>query len=153
MWKVERDLKRANKGKAWAHKVDHILQAKKEVLEGGTVDAEMGIETTAAKRRKAILERAHMLAQGVLNALTEGASLEAFSEPGRRMEETADISDEYDKVFTEYMEYPLTVTLRKEVEALEATFASTGDHTPQEKGDEPIAYLKALDFVGTLVQR
>ena len=44
VWKVERDLKRANKGKAWAHKADHILQAKKEVLEEDTVDAEMGVD-------------------------------------------------------------------------------------------------------------
>ena len=56
VWKVERDLKRANKGKAWAHKADHILQAKKEVLEGENVDAEMGIDTTAAQRRTSILE-------------------------------------------------------------------------------------------------
>ena len=62
VWKAERDLKRANKGKAWAHKADHILQAKKEVLDEDKLAAGMGVATTAPKRRHSILERAQLLA-------------------------------------------------------------------------------------------
>ena len=66
-WRVERDLKMANKGQAWAGKAAQILQAKKELKE----DDEGWTGLSACKTRRAILSRAQLLAEKFLEAIQE----------------------------------------------------------------------------------
>ena len=80
--------------------------------------------------------------------------MEALSNAGLRIDKTAAISEEYDVAFNKYMDDPTNVDLKNRVEELEATYAATRDYqTLIEKGDQQVAYLKALDFVDALGPR
>ena len=80
--------------------------------------------------------------------------MEALSNAGLRIDKTAAISEEYDVAFNKYMDDPTNVDLKNRVEELEAKHAAASDYqTLIEKGDQQVAYLKALDCVDALGPR
>ena len=80
---VRRDLKTRNKGQMWNMAGDHINAAKQEIKDGSGLESSL----KGQRKKKAIMERAHLLAQALLSSLQSGNLLAAFSAAGRRMRE------------------------------------------------------------------
>eukprot|EP00974_Lingulodinium_polyedra_P081342 7878388-Lingulodinium_polyedra.AAC.1 len=84
---VQKDLKWANKGQAYAATASHILQARKEIRDE---EAKENKKPTSRKQRKsAILNRARVLAETLVEVIQEGGLFEAMAEAGRRIDQQA----------------------------------------------------------------
>ena len=141
---VRRDQKIANKGPLWNAQALHIAQAKKELQQG--VGPEGGL--SRQKKKKAILERATLLSQALLSAITSGNLISAFRAAGKRMEEDDQVGQEYIKTFEAAMADKDDERQQIRLDNLEPEIAQTMDYqTCNEYGDKQSAMLKALDFV------
>ena len=141
---VRRDLKTRNKGHMWYMAGDHINAAKQEIKDGSGLESSL----KGQRKKKAIMERAHLLAQALLSSLQSGNLLAAFSAAGRRMIEDNETGLQYIHAYEEAMLDEEDERAQNRLDSAEAEMAMTTDYqTCSEYGVKQAEMLKALDFI------
>ena len=124
----------------------HINAAKLEIKEGSGLESSL----KGHRRKKAIMDRAHLLAQALLSSLQNGNLLAAFSAAGRRMKEDNETGLQYIHAYEEAMLDEEDERAQNRLDSAEAEMAMTTDYqTCSEYGVEQAEMLKALDFIDT----
>ena len=77
----------------------HINAAKLEIKDGSGLESSL----KGQRKKKAIMDRAHLLAQALLSSLQSGNLLAAFSAAGRRMREDNEAGLQYIHAYEEAM--------------------------------------------------
>ena len=141
---VKRDLKIANKGRLWVAQAQHISLAKTEIQQGRGLEENL----KGIRKKKAIMQRATLLAQALLNALKSGNLIAAFSAAGQRMKKDDAVGQQYIQAFDEAMDDKDDERKQIRLDNLEEELAQTMDYeTCIEYGEKQSAMLKALDFI------
>ena len=141
---VRRDQKMANKGRLWNSAGQHINKAKQEIQGGRGLEASL----KGSKKKKAIMERAHLLAQALLNSFKSGNLLAAFSAAGERMKENDVTGQQYIRAYDDAMANKDDERRQIRLDNLEPELAQITDYqTCSEYGEKQSAMLKALDFI------
>ena len=134
----------ANKGRLWNSAGQHINKAKQEIKEGRGLEASL----KGHRKKKPIMDRAHLLAQALLNSLQSGNLLAAFSAAGKRMKEDDEIGQQYIQAYDEAMLDEDDERKHICLDNVESEMAQTTDYqTCSEYGEKQPAMLKALDFI------
>ena len=141
---VRRDLKMRNKGRLWNMAGQHINAAKLEIKDGSGLES--GLK--GHRRKKAIMDRAYLLAQALLNSLRSGSLLAAFRAAGSRMLEDNETGLHYLNAYEEAMLDEDDESAQNCLDCAEAEMAMTTDYqTCSEYGAQQAEMLKALDFI------
>ena len=94
------------------------------------------------------MDRAHLLAQALLNSLQSGNLLAAFSAAGKRMKEDDEIGQQYIQAYDEAMLDEDDEKKQIRLDSAEAEMAQTTDYqTCSQYGEKQAEMLKALDFI------
>ena len=138
---VEKAFKKHNRGKNWNATASTLRPAKQEIA----AEESASSDTTSVKRRKAaILQRAKMLAEAILEAFKAGNMFGALGTAGARVIERENTEQEYQRRYDAYINDPTDPEKKRALDEIEEQYEAQGDYlTLKEKGDEQAAYLKA----------